>query len=386
MEKKAHKRNVLAIMMIYLLANTHTATNSILQILLEEFPNASRAQVTMVSTLPSLMGMFTMLVIGVISGRKVKYKTTVIFGMICYTVGGVMPFFFNSSIGMILLARAIFGIGIGSFICRSPLIISACEGQERARYMGLGVTLSNGASMLMILLTGFVSKISWKATFLEYFIGLAALLIVLLFMIEPEKVEKKQEVKRKGSLPGIVFIYALMCGFATVLVYPFNTNMASLIQERGLGTAASASIVLSAFTLGGAVGGMLFGKVYSMAKKYVVTVIASIAVAGMLLVVFGKSIPLMFVGMFLVGAGFFQSVPMFGMWTGIVVKGPAVTTASSINGACVQLCMFASGFWASFAGAVTGNVLVGPMYAAIGLYALAGILFAFIDPRPKESK
>lgn len=390
MEKKS-TISLVSILSLYIIVNGLMGINPVLQKLMEAYPDQSRATIMLASTLPSLFSMIITLLIGMVVGRKIKFKTIIVIGLLCYITGGVLPFFLNETFGLIMIGRVIFGIGCGCFGCRNAVIMSMFEGDQRARILGYGMLLMNLGGILIQVVSGFLGDIGLKYSFLTYLISVLPLVLIVQFFNEPEQTQKNNSVdessgSQKVVIDGKVWIYAIVMIVATILAYPLLSNMSSYIKFKELGTAGVSGMILSLYTVGGAIGGAFFGKIYQMSKKYIGVILFGIVAIGQAIVLYGNSITVIAIGTMIYGIGFFSIIPMFMMFTGIVSEKSSIAMSTSLIVASLQVGVFLSSYWISFIGKIYGDVLIGPYYVAFIVFGICSLIFLFIDPRPKAKE
>ena len=75
---------------------------------------------------------------------KIGFKPAAIAGILIMTVGGAYPFLMPdiTDYNLIIFSRVIVGIGLGiMFPVGNASIIALCEGEQRSRLLGLGITI-----------------------------------------------------------------------------------------------------------------------------------------------------------------------------------------------------------------------------------------------------
>ena len=75
-----------------------------------QFPSNNYA---LISTLPTLFIVPTTLWAGAVAGKKIRYRTISLVGILLFLIGGIAPFFLTESFTVLLVCRAVFGIGVG---------------------------------------------------------------------------------------------------------------------------------------------------------------------------------------------------------------------------------------------------------------------------------
>lgn len=132
------KKNMLkiALLSVSMLVMVAPAINANIPAMKEAFGDSSLSMVEMISTIPSLFLMFSVLTSGFIA-KRLGYKQTIMIGIGIVSISGIMPVFF-SNFYVVLLSRAALGFGIGLFNSLLIAMISYFyEGNERVSLMQL---------------------------------------------------------------------------------------------------------------------------------------------------------------------------------------------------------------------------------------------------------
>jgi len=133
---------------------------------------------------------------GFLTGRYIKYRTTIIVAMICYIISGCAPFLLpdTASFGTLLVFRFIFGVAVGwSYPLASALTFKLIRGEEqRATWLGVGMAFFNIGTIFMELGGGYLAMLSWKHTFLVYLIGIIPLILVITMLKEPPRISSRR--------------------------------------------------------------------------------------------------------------------------------------------------------------------------------------------------
>ena len=340
----ASKRTVaIAIMSVFFIAMGVAITTPAIQDIAEAFPHLSFSTILLASTLPSLFIIPSSILAGVAAGSKIKYRTLLIWGTLLFSLAGVAPIFM-SNFTTILVARALFGIGLGIIAALgNALVLAFYEGQERANMLGLGGVMMNIGGIVLQLLGGFFSSIRWNLAFLPHLIGLITLVMVTFMLPEPEK--REEIIAKKVTLPWSVYLIAIIFGVITMLNYPALVNMSTIIITGNLGDAASAGIVLSLFTVGGMVAGATFGKLYQKIALFSIPVGFIVMAAGAGLVYYAGGLLILSLGNALIGMGFGWLMPAFMMMIGMATSPEGYATASGILMAFMNLGGFLSTYY-----------------------------------------
>jgi MFS family permease len=339
-----------------------------LQSIVEAFPNIPFTTLMLISTLPSLTMIPASIAAGVMA-EKYGYRLINILGALFFVIGGTLPFL-QDNFNMILVSLGIFGLGLGIlFPMGNALVLKFYEGQKRANMMGLSGIAANIGGISMQMGGAFLCAIYWKNTFLMHLIGLITLVCLIFFLPEPPKAPV-QESSSKVKLPAMVWTISILCCFIQMINCPMLLNMSTIIISSKLGTAASAGIVLSMFTVGGMIGGAIFGKVFQITGRFVIAIGIAVMGLGLGIINFAPSLVLLGCGTTVVGIGLFIFIPGCMMDLGKYVAPAGIGMATGIFMALANIGLFLTPYYMSMLAKISGN-------ADTRFPILAGTILAF---------
>ena len=283
-----------------------------------------------------------MIPVTILSGILMSYipkKVLLIAGIILFIVGGVLPSQ-AGSFQMIVALRALFGIGIGIIqpTC-SSLVAENYEGAERDRTMGTMNSFQMLGCMLMSILGGQLGATANGAVnvFYVHLIGIVSLICAIIFI--PYKKPVKQEKSSTGSgslqITGGLIGWVLLYFVFMIAGQIFSNNASSLITNLGIGTAAEAGRTLAAFALGGFVMGFLFGKIFAALKNITMPVGFFILALSYVIMAFGTSMVLQYIGAFVCGLAFSIAMPLFATGSSAFVNEATASFAIALT-TCFQ--------------------------------------------------
>lgn len=373
---------ILGIMALFFTSMGVAAVSPAMAKFAAHFPNNNYA---LISTFPSLFIVPTTLWAGSVAGKKIKYRTLSLVGIILFLVGGVLPFFITSSFWFIIFCRGIFGIGAGlRNSLGNALVIQMVPEEKKADYLGYGTLVMNAGGIAFQMAGGALAEIQWNYTFLAYLFGVLCLLLYF-FQPEPELQEVKQETKKaKGKLPVPAIIIGLFFFIYSLLNYPVMMNMSLLFEARNAGGATVAATALSLYTVGGCVTGLLFGRIFSIFKRFTITLGFLVAALGASLLFFGTNVIILSAGSTLIGMGFSILSP-----AGYALVSRYVAPEQSALG--VAICMalnslggFICPYYLNIVKAFFGEFVV----SAIGVQGVCFLIFAvlFVIYNPYKAK
>ena len=299
-----------------------------------EFTDVSVSMVQMLITLPCLITLATSLLAGKLA-RYVYKKTIIVFSVACYVVGGLIPIFWNSHFAILLICSGIMGIGCGGMVtCTASIICDYFEGKERDQMMGLQAACISGGGTVFTMLGGWLARDGWRSAFYAYLLVIPCLIAVII-LLPKGMLEKEEEDKKGGGIPGFVWFLSLMGFLFYAFQNTFNTNASLYVAEQGLGGASQASLLTSVNTLAGMVAGIILSQVMAKLKKYTVPAAFGIAAVGLFLTYTGASLPVIMIGGACVGFAFSTYTPagtvMVSERVSIAQRSMAIAILSAAN-------------------------------------------------------
>ncbi len=344
------------------------------------FPGVDISLVQMVITLPSLM----FIVFSPLAGRlmsAVPKKTLLLTALGLYLAGGLFPFFFHSSIFLILAGSVIIGCGSGLLIPVSNAVI--CDffpQEERAGVMGLSATATAvGALVFIFVSSALMSAFGWSFCFLAFLLVLAAGGIVWK-TIPAASGAAEDGTQTRSSLELNPFILALfVLGFVFFVVQnAFNTNSALYLAEAGIGNAASPGLATMCNTLGGILGGMVFGFATAKCRDQISSVAYGLICIGFFAAFFSGALPPLLAGGAMVGAGFafYNAAGTYLLAKYLKPENNSFTV--SIYFAVINLGGALSPFLVNGLTALTGGEQVRSRYLLCGIVAAAGTVLSVL--------
>lgn len=313
MKEKLLKVALLSVSMLVAIA---PAINANIPMMKEAFSDISLSMVEMITTIPSLFLMFSVLTSGYIA-KKFGYKQTILLGLGIVVISGIIPVFI-ANFYVVLLSRAALGFGIGLFNSLLIALISYFyDGDERTSLLGYHEALGGLGGMLITYIAGQLIHINWQAPFIAY--AIAFPVFFLFWKIVPkidtkDILEKNKKQVQTADTAGhgkfsMVYIFMIFIIIAATLNMTMGIKVSSLIVEEGYGSASDGSTVIMLLSLGAMISGFLFGKAYKLFKNYVLAIGFLITALAMMIIGISNSVPMTVLGGFLVGFGFRVMMP-----------------------------------------------------------------------------
>jgi MFS family permease len=207
----------------------------------------------LVITLPALFIALSSPFYGKYSDR-IGRKNLFLFALVLYALGGSSGYYLDN-IYLILLGRVVLGIAVGGIMTLTlALIGDHFEGKERTAFVGLRGAFTGLGGVFFIVVAGWLADIQWQLPFLIYLYAVPILILVLLFVNEPEHILTKRdtepiELGYNRKLVALVYFLA----FITVVFFymipvqiPFLLTKMENISNSRIGYAISTSTLVSA--------------------------------------------------------------------------------------------------------------------------------------------
>ena len=294
----------------------------------------SNTSVQMLTSLPNLFMMLAGLIIGKLTASKINLKTLTISAIVLVVIGGFLPLAFHTSFAFLLLCSCLVGLGQGACTNLSQVLISQMlPEKERQSTMGLTTTFTNIGGIIFIMGGGQLAATNtWVNNYWIYIFSLLVLIVTLaLVPFHPEAVNQDDgSSNEKIQLNKYVF-YCAFWGFFTMLLNNvLNNNISLFVVQEKLGATSQAALTSTISLIGGMLCGLIVGVI---GKKFKYTSISmSFIIYGLsyLLVGFGHSLLLAFIGSFFVGAAMSIAMGQFPYLISISVGKSSVSMALGV--------------------------------------------------------
>ncbi len=285
------------------------AFSSILAVLKDSYPDVSVTTIQMIISIPPMASIPGTLLAGFLSSY-VRKKRIAEFALGVIFIGGMIPVVFREpSIEAMFVCSICVGLGQGllhpmanAFICQT------WEDDQRTKALGFKQAFNFIGDAIVALAVGFLALAHWGNAFLVY-LGIIPIFILAQVLFPKGELDKKLITKENRAAglkevlqPRMLYLLILFL-FAMMFLYGFSTNIAMLVQDRGLGTTADVSKITSAISITSFVLGVLYGGVSKLCGRYTLAIGFSLLACGMFIVSCGTSLPMVACGGILFGIG-----------------------------------------------------------------------------------
>jgi MFS family permease len=345
------------------------ALSPILAEVARAFPDQPASMIQMVVVLPGLVSLPFSLLAGRVASR-VPRKIIVIVSLLVCAFGGLIPLAVHESMAPLLFASAVIGIGSGFLVPNITALISDhFDGHERGVMMGLQSTFVNGGGMVIAILGGLLARVFWPYAYLVFLLFVPASIAVALLL--PRGAAVATTAGNSFSFNRTLVYISAVGLFFSLLNTAYSTNVAMYLDAARLGDASSAGVATSLMSSVGILAGLLFGRIFRTLRTIILPIAIGLMAAGMFLTFSAGSLPLVFAGGLLCGAGVASLMPLGMVLATREIPPQASAMAIAIFLASCSLGSFVSPFVINgLAGFAGGSIQVRFLVAGVGLLAL----------------
>ena len=341
-----------------------------LEVIRAHFSDASRTSVQLIVSMPAVFIVITNLCFNRLA-EKFGSKTLVITGLLLYTASGCCAGLFDS-IGLVLLMRALVGVGVGMIMPLSTgLLTYYFPPEKREGLLGLASAANQLGGVIATLLAGLLAGISWRLSFMVYLMGLISIVLCLIFLpndriggaAQPDEAPRGGVFRR--NLTHIAAMFLLMSAF---FVYP--ANFAIVTAAEGDIPMQLCAPVMAGLDLVAFLGGLLFVWVKRVSGRFAALVAPLMFLAGYCLLAFVGGTAGTLAGSALIGFANGVGIPYIISTASANEGRRAATTVMPLLSASMYLAQFVSPFLLSAVAAFAGGATRLPYYLAVTLSAL----------------
>ena len=310
MELKEHRRwrlmvSILSISLLTVMAGAAVAPA--LGIIREYFSDEPLTVVQLIISMSALFIALTNLFFGRLCRIFTAKKLTLI-GLIMYVVFGCAAGLF-SDIYLVLVCRALLGIGVGILMPLSTGLISYYFTKDKQdMLMGYSSAMNMMGGVIATLIAGLLAIVSWRLSFLVYLMGVLCLVLVMLWMPDEKIVDDGPKKKETGTFrkyyPYIVGMFLLM-----IVFYNYPSNFALEVSKNGAIHKNLVPIVMATMDVFGFIGGLVYPKLKIKLGKITKDVTPVLFILGYVFLQFVGGFVGTLIGSFIIGAASGMGIP-----------------------------------------------------------------------------
>lgn len=293
----------LAILLLNIFVVSSGATAATIPLMIRSFPQVSSTLVELTMTVSSL-GIIIFTPLSNLLADKIGIKRTIVCGLTIILISGIIPALINN-FTIIFVSRIGIGVGTGLLASYSQsLIIAMFEGKEQQKLLGWSSVVQGLGMFQMTFAAGVLLSNGWQQAYWVNLIALPVLLLFITFIPQNLKIEQANNTNLGQNSKKIdwkiwllaIFIFLFNSTFAFVSI-----KFASLIIEKGYGTAQDASTLLGIMSFAMAAGGFIFMSLPQICKRFSLTISIFSGLIGFFIFTISNSLILSGVGVVLVG-------------------------------------------------------------------------------------
>lgn len=273
------------------------------------FPNIALHIIELIVTIPSLTMMVAILCSTWIS-RKIGYRNTILLGTLLCGFGGVMPFFIQNIVIM-LITRAIFGFGVG---CISSMLLSLIlyffDGKVRSQMIGLQGSIGGLGSFVTTFIAGRLLMFGWHVSFLIYLIAFIIFVIVLVFVPPVKTVAKTSYHEDRKNIRWLpISFYSLLSFISVCFATFFVIKSSTLITINQYGNVQDGSTLIMFISVGSLLAGAMYGNIYNRLKNKSIVLFYILCAVSFFIAGMSSSLLVTIIAAFILGYGYMAFVP-----------------------------------------------------------------------------
>lgn len=326
------------------------AVSPILEKLSSVFDNVSELEIQMLTSLPSLLIIPSVLIAGWLTERW-GYIRLLYYGLWIFLISGIL-YFLCSQMWQLIAVSALLGAGAGIIVPLSTALISHFfSGDYRTRQFGYSSAITNVTLVIATLVTGWLAEFQWRLPFVVYLLPLFSIVLVP-FISRSNKMLADDVGLRSGqsaqSIPVVMDMKRIMLYMAyyfliTYLTVVISFNLSFLLEEYGY-KSGSSGVLISLFFMSIMLPGFFLSPLIKIIKGRVEWICLLAIGVGLLVIYMCDSLFMIAVGCVL--AGFAYGIAQPYVYDRVaMIATPARTTLAlalvmSMNYVAILACPF----------------------------------------------
>lgn len=347
-----------------------------LEIIRQSYDASAENLIPLMITLPALTSLIGMMGSAMLTS-KYSTKKLVIIGLVIFTIGGIVPAWLTS-LPLMLVFRALVGIGFGMVLPLQMELMNEYEEKTRARLIGMNVAVNCVAGILMIAVASVLAVTDWHLIFYLYGVGVPLLVLTQLCISDPQKREEatttETVITEKAPFPKQVWLYAANIAIAVGCAYTISVKVAGYVAEHQLGGVSEVSMLVSCATMAGVVAGLTMPKLDRMFKSMTACAVTLMVAAGFFVYAVPVSLVTLLIGQVVVGYGQGMLGPWYALRITREVSAEQVAGASAILNSTIFVFQFLSPYVYALVATGAGLLLGGTIASSMVFRCYAVIL------------
>ena len=235
--------------------------------------------------------------------RYFNKKRLIMFGTVLFMLAGLSAMF-APNMGILILTRAVLGVGAGIAFPLVPSSIAYLFGEhEKNQMLGWMNACGSFLSFTLSMAAGWVALVDWKMAFLFYLIFVPILVLQGLFLpnFKPEKREASERGLVKEPLNWKMWFVGISMLLFMVLAMVATFKLSLFVELNGLGTSADSGMGISFMTCASFLISLFFATYLEKLKRFAPALSLCFAAAAFFTLSAAQSVLMVFAGMVLLG-------------------------------------------------------------------------------------
>ena len=378
----------LAILSISLVLTVTTAISTALPAMIAAFKQYPPTQVEMLTTLPTISLLITVLASSWIV-KHIGARRATLIGLVLALLAGLVPVFVTQY-AVIFISRLLLGVGVGLFNNLAySLIMAVYDGEERQTMLGFQSAVGTVVNAAAAFIVGLLVTSGWQMAFNVNWLFVVPLILFGLFAGKIDQLTKvpvadtANTTKKKDTTNVAVLGYVALIATFFAFYFGLMLKLAGFLVEQGLGTAATAAAQLSVMSLLGLVPSLLYGKIYQHLRRLTIPTGLLFAGLGLWAIVSAGTVTMVWFGVSLVGLGLPIFMPaVFGRVAEVQPAGSS-NLSSALMLVGINVAVFLSPQILALVTPLTGQTTnkASLLVATLMIFLLAAIQLALLSHR-----
>lgn len=294
--------------------------------------------------IPNLVSPFAAILASIIVAKakgKLPKKYVIIFGLGCIVVAATGIVLFSNQFWTLYLWGALIGISIGLFIPTTASLMMDSFDEDAVRVIsGQQTSFINIGGIIMSILGGLLADMIWFGGYLTFYFGVPIIILCIIYLPTKARIQEAAAVEASSGAPaedkskfnwnvafyGFCIFFFMMCSNVS------GPNLSVyVIDQLKIGTSSTTGYISAVQMLGGACSGMLFSKLSSKLRDYMIPMAFLTLCIGFTVLGTASSLVMIFIGAFLTGSAMSMCMPQCMFSISLYVDEHSSTFANAIS-------------------------------------------------------
>lgn len=305
--------------------------------------NRELVTVQTVLQMPNLISPFTSILASIVIAKangRISKKSVIITGLACIVAAATGMALLSNQFWTLFLWGALIGIALGLFIpTTASLMMDSFDDDEVRVISGQQTSFINIGGIIISILGGLLADVVWFGGYLTFYFGVPIIIMCAIFLPSKKRISENGSAVEASSPRGEKSKFNINVAFYGVVIFFFmmmssvsGSNISVyVIDQLKLGTASTTGYISAVQMLGGACSGLMFGKLSSKFKDYMIPLAFLTLCVGFTILGFAHSLAAIFIGAFITGSAMSMCMPQCMFSISLYVDEHSSTFANAIS-------------------------------------------------------